>query len=269
MTFEKRKSPYENNNNTSVCLPNISVMTPENAQNNESVEVPRSTIMGNYTSKNIENPKEAFETAISGPVMSIRVIEEWIDETLKNADELCLAKTLVKQDKKTVIAQYGIDRHTLRTAGIPKDVVNRVYKCLFVYSTGFHELLKKLLQHTEGKYMVIKSIWRTFAVLLEYCCKTDYESLLQDIDREYKEQQQKIIDEYEDEIETLKARNKQWVEKEEQIKQYVSKMEKDTFQEKRMREKAEEEFVKLKDNIEEEVSLRMKFENKVSFSSLT
>lgn len=104
-----------------------------------------------------------------GPIVSIRAIEEWIDETLQSADELSLAKNIVKMDKKSVISQYGIDRFTLGDAGIPKEVIDRVYRCLFVYSTGFHQMLTKLLTHTQGKYLVIKSIWRTFAVLLEYC----------------------------------------------------------------------------------------------------
>lgn len=46
----------------------------------------------------------------SGPYLSMRVIEEWLDETLTNANELCLTKKLLKQDKKTVISQFGIDR---------------------------------------------------------------------------------------------------------------------------------------------------------------
>ena len=162
------------------------------------------------------------------------------------------------------MAQYGIDRFSLQDAGIPKEVIDRIYRSLFVYSTGFHQMLTKLLIHTQGKYSVIKSIWRTFAVLLEYCCKTDYESLLNDIDREYKEQQEETENLYHQEIEDLRASEEKLNATVEAMKIHMDKLEKEVYNEKRLRDKAEEEeYESLRDNIENEVSLRMKFEDKV------
>lgn len=161
------------------------------------------------------------------------------------------------------MAQYGIDKFTLAGAGIPREVIDRVYRSLFVYSTGFHQMLTKLLTHTQGKYSVIKSIWRTFAVLLEYCCKTDYESLLNDIDREHKEQQEETFNMYHQEIKDLKLSEESLKATVDALKTHMDKFEKEAYNEKRHRIKAEEEYESMKENIENEVGLRMKFEDKV------
>lgn len=161
------------------------------------------------------------------------------------------------------MAQYGIDRFTLGGAGISREIMERVYRSLFVYSTGFHQMLTKLLTHTQGKYTIIKAIWRTFAVLLEYCCKTDYESLLDDIDREHKEQQMETFNMYHQEIKDLKQSEENLKITVDTLKSHMDKLEKEAYNEKRLRIKAEEEYESMKDNIESEVSLRMKFEDKV------
>jgi hypothetical protein len=85
---------------------------------------------------------------------------------------------ILKPDHKNPISRYGIDRLTLTNAGIPSDTVNRIYRCLFVYSVGFYELIKKVIEHCGKKYALITSIWKAFAVLLEYCCQSDYRMLI-------------------------------------------------------------------------------------------
>ena len=59
--------------------------------------------------------------------------------------------------------------------------VDRIYRALFVYSVGFFEFLKKILQATKSNYAIITSIWKVYQVLLEYCCKTDYRILIAEI----------------------------------------------------------------------------------------
>ena len=102
------------------------------------------------------------------PSTSIKVIEEWLEETLNNVNELKIPGHLLKTEKIKITSQYGIDRLTLNKTGLSESTITRIYRCLFVYSTGFHQLLTSLLAHCEGQYTAIKNIWRTFAVLLEY-----------------------------------------------------------------------------------------------------
>ena len=71
-------------------------------------------------------------------------------------------------------------------AGIPIETIDRIYRSLFVYSVGFYELIKNCLQHTQKKYTLITNIWKVFAILLEYCCRTDYRMLISEISKEHK-----------------------------------------------------------------------------------
>ena len=66
------------------------------------------------------------------------------------------------------ISRYGIDRLSLTNSGIPNDLVDRVFRALFVYSVGFYELIKKCLQHCDKRYSIITNIWKVFSILLEY-----------------------------------------------------------------------------------------------------
>jgi len=186
--------------------------------------------------KSYEKLQNTHEPIPSGLFIGTKVIEEWLDETLNNVDDLNITKKILKTDKKKIINQYGIDRHTLSNAGIPEDVVHRIYRCLFVYSTGFHQLLTKLLGHTEGKYRIIKSIWRTFVVLLEYCWKTDYDSLLSDIEREYKEQQEKTEHKYISKINILENDKANLIEAIEKMEQHSKDLEREAFNQRMNRE---------------------------------
>ena len=102
--------------------------------------------------------------------ISSKVMETWINETLADAEHLDIPGVILKPEHKNPISRYSIDRMTLTNAGIPNEVVDRIYRCLFVYSVGFYELVKTLLSHCEKKYSVITCIWKVFSVMLEYCC---------------------------------------------------------------------------------------------------
>jgi hypothetical protein len=108
-------------------------------------------------------------------------METWLNETLADAEHLNIPGVILKPEHKNPISRYGIDRLTLTNAGVPNSTVDRVFRCLFVYSVGFYELIKKLISHCNKKYSIITSIWKVFSVLLEYCCQSDYRMLISDI----------------------------------------------------------------------------------------
>ena len=111
--------------------------------------------------------------------MSPKVLETWVNETLTDADHLDIPGIALKAEHKNPIARYGIDRNSLSKEGIPNDVIDRIYRGLFVYSVGFYELLNKTLSHTPKKYTVVTNLWKVYTILLEYCCRTDYRLLIQ------------------------------------------------------------------------------------------
>ena len=75
---------------------------------------------------------------------------------------------LLKPEHKNPMSRYGIDKLSLTNAGIPNEMVDRIFRGLFVYSTGFYEVMNKALDHTRGKYRVITNLWKVFGILLEY-----------------------------------------------------------------------------------------------------
>ena len=102
----------------------------------------------------------------------------------------------MKPEHKDPIQRYGVDRLTLNALGIPQEMVDRIYRALFVYSVGFFELLRKILAHTEKNYSIITAIWKVFSILLEFCCRTDYMTLIQEVDREHKIEIEKLEADY-------------------------------------------------------------------------
>lgn len=128
--------------------------------------------------------------------MSPKVLETWINETLTDAEHLDIPGVILKPEHKNPISRYGIDRMAFSNAGIPTDLVDRVYRALFVYSVGFYELIKKCLQHTDKKYTLITNVWKVFAILLEYCCRTDYRMLISEISKEHKSELDKLDKDY-------------------------------------------------------------------------
>ena len=77
--------------------------------------------------------------------MSPKVLETWINETLSDAEHLDIPGVILKPEHKNPISRYGIDRMVLSNAGIPNELIDRVYRALFVYSVGFYELIKRCL----------------------------------------------------------------------------------------------------------------------------
>lgn len=120
--------------------------------------------------------------------MSPKVLETWINETLQDAEHLDIPGVILKPESQNPISRYGIERMVLIEAGLTNEIVDRIYRALFVYSVGFYELIKKCLEHTDKKYTIITALWKVFAILLEYCCRTDYRMLIQEISQEHKKE---------------------------------------------------------------------------------
>ena len=149
----------------------------------------------------------------------------------------------MKPEHKDPISRYGIDRLILRNSSIPNDVIDRVYRALFVYSVGFHELIKKCLEHTEKKYTIITSIWKVFSILLEYCCRTDYRMLISEISREHDEKMETSEAMHNARFQEQANNEKQLKQNLEALQKYSETLEKDRNNEKQLRLKLEEEYM--------------------------
>jgi len=77
--------------------------------------------------------------------MNPKVLESWINETLKDAEHLDIPGVITKPTHRDPVDRYKIDRNSLIQMGIPTELIDRIYRGLFVYSVGFYELIKKTL----------------------------------------------------------------------------------------------------------------------------
>lgn len=193
-----------------------------------------------------------------------KVIETWINETLLDAEHLDIPGVVLKPEHKNPISRYNIDRLSLTNAGIPNEQVDRIYRGLFVYSIGFYEMLQRCLHHAENKFTQLSSLWKVFAILLEYCCKSNYQMLISKLSKEHKEELERIETQFNDHIGRLTENERNLKESLENLQKKKDELEKQKEEETFLRKKIEEEFTKNVQTHEEEVQLRLKFESKLN-----
>ena len=87
-------------------------------------------------------PKNSVLEAVG---VTNKVMETWLNETLTEAEHLDIPGIILKPEHKNPITRYGIDRMELTNNGIPNKMVDRIYRCLFVYSLGFYNLINKVI----------------------------------------------------------------------------------------------------------------------------
>lgn len=193
-----------------------------------------------------------------------KVIESWINDTLLDAEHLDIPGVVLKPEHKNPISRYGIDRLSLTNAGIPSDQVDRIYRGLFVYSIGYYEMLQRCLHHASNKYILLSSMWRVFAILLEYCCKSNYQMMISKLNEEHRAAIDGLEKEFTEHVQKLTDNEKHLKDALDSLQKKKDELEKQKVEEEFLRKKIEEEFSKKVETHEEEVQLRLKFEQKLN-----
>lgn len=123
-------------------------------------------------------PDKKFKSTEKVP--SAKVLENWINQTLTDAEHLDIPSVILKPKNQIPLTRYGIDRLLLTSKGVDSQNVDRIYRSLFVYSVGFYELLKQQMSNVseENSLQLLMNIWKTYGVLLEYSCRTEYRLLI-------------------------------------------------------------------------------------------
>ena len=123
--------------------------------------------------QNFDFPKQTFKHTLNP-----KILEQWLNDTLKEAAYMDIPGSLLNDDHKSPASRYGIDWMQLLGVGLPTHFVERIYRGLFVHSLGFFEIINKCLEHSPSNSIIVTRLWKVFAVLLEYCCWTDYEMMI-------------------------------------------------------------------------------------------
>ena len=94
-------------------------------------------------------------------------LPRWLDKVLlssMSSDEKEVAHTA----GLTPAAYFGVDRENLGKLQIDKKSQDRIYRALFVYSSGIHEVIRENTL-AEVKHMAVYKLWNVFLRVLENC----------------------------------------------------------------------------------------------------
>lgn len=111
---------------------------------------------------------------------------------------------------------------------------------------------------------MITNIWKVFAILLEYCCRTDYRMLISEISKEHKAELDALDRDYQKKSEEQANNEKVLKENLDTQHKLCEELERERMNERQMRLKLEEDYTQNTKNHEEEVQLRLKFESKLN-----
>lgn len=206
-----------------------------------------------------QRPEKKFTGETS--VVSSKVLETWINETLQEASHLNIPGVITLPENKKAIVRYGIDRDTFINKGqLSNQTIDRIYRCLFVYTIGFFELLKS----AKMPYQLMINVWKAFSVLLEYSCQSDYKLMIAQITSEHEKDKQRIKDDFKEKIEMQQNEMRMVKQNIFTMQVFQDQLEKDKANERSLRLKLEEEYMQNSKNHEEEIVLRLKFEAKLN-----
>jgi len=133
----------------------------------------------------LANSPDSVESA---PKIHPDVTENWLASTLEQAADLRIPGVLQPHGKVTILTQYGLNREALHAKGCSREGVDRLYRAMFVYSVGFYQMIESLMQGCKNNFVVASSVWKTFIILLEYCNKVDYRTLISSMSMKHQRQ---------------------------------------------------------------------------------
>lgn len=151
------------------------------------------------------NASPNAKTSLTPALHESIIAEEWVNVHLETTSEYLLPTTdiqaLLKKAEMAVgansddmlseqdlmalrhsgpigpLARAGIDRTSLYRLGMPKDLVDRLYRALYVYTNGFHNIISEIASHCPPpvEKHISSNVWLTFLLLLEQCEDGKYE----------------------------------------------------------------------------------------------
>mmetsp|Transcript_5036 Transcript_5036/g.6173 ORF Transcript_5036/g.6173 Transcript_5036/m.6173 type:complete len:88 (-) Transcript_5036:1082-1345(-) len=70
-------------------------------------------------------------------------------------------------------------------------------------------MLHKCLNHAKNKYTLLSAIWKVYSILLEYCCKSNYQMLIAKIGTEHQLKLEEMEEDFNKEIRQLNQNEKE------------------------------------------------------------
>eukprot|EP00943_MAST-04B_sp_MAST-4B-sp1_P005203 g5203.t1 len=143
--------------------------------------------------KKIDEDKAAEIWLANKAITDIKPVQKEITQNIKSQPEAYDVQFLNR---------IGLDRKCLRKAGLSNKTIDRVYRALFVYSFGFHEMLDEVSNNCAnyvngGSNKLVAKIWEVFNALLEKCEGDGYKTMIASLQQDYIHQRETIVKSYE------------------------------------------------------------------------
>ncbi|KAF4131116.1 hypothetical protein GN958_ATG19751 [Phytophthora infestans] len=105
------------------------------------------------------------------------------------------------------LGRAGMDRYSLYRMGMPKDLVDRLYRALYVYTNGFHNIINEIAAHCPPRFEkhVSSNAWLTFLLLLEQCENGKYEMAMLNFKQAAESTQTQLRDGFQQDKQDLNA----------------------------------------------------------------
>ena len=169
------------------------------SQAGHSVVVPKS--LDEAYKKIIETEEELAPAELADPLNLASITSPKLTKSsYKTASTLHAVRSL-----QTVL----LDRDSLSRLGVPPALVDRLYRGLYVYTVGFHELIGDIHKHSLHAGGIATVVWQMFSHLLEQVEASDHKSMINEMADVHKQHCGKIKDEFDLENEKMMAKQRE------------------------------------------------------------
>ncbi|KAG2435063.1 hypothetical protein HYH02_012060 [Chlamydomonas schloesseri] len=74
------------------------------------------------------------------------------------------------------LASYGLTRVELLGAGLSNEGIDRLYRCMYVYTVGFFDVMQDILSHNDFKTEILSNVWKGFLTIAESALQVSFRS---------------------------------------------------------------------------------------------
>eukprot|EP00826_Nyctotherus_ovalis_P024102 TRINITY_DN1862_c0_g2_i2.p2 TRINITY_DN1862_c0_g2~~TRINITY_DN1862_c0_g2_i2.p2 ORF type:complete len:174 (-),score=56.30 TRINITY_DN1862_c0_g2_i2:298-819(-) len=152
-----------------------------------------------------------------------------------------------------------------------RETIDRVYRALFVYTLGFHELINQVTTTLGKSFGIVADIWKVYASLLEHSCEHNHKLFVGEckvglklVIREHKEKVDQMEGEFAEKLTKKREMEAQLACDVEEKEKYLKELEQERDAYRKSKQEMEAEIALSSKLCDKEIQLRMKFEAKIN-----
>jgi hypothetical protein len=194
-------------------------------------------------------------------------LQKWLDKVLHSSMTVYEKDTAHHSGGLTASQYFKIDRDSLSQRTLDKRAIDRIYRSLYVYSTGIHQIVRECSQPDTEK-VVTYTLWNVFIRLLEHCDPAHSQLLLKAHETEQGEYLLNIIDKYKEQVQRTTAQGEYFhnlfKETDTKLTEKTECLDKLTLEFDDYKKQAEEQHRSLRESFAEEHEARIQAESTIA-----